>query len=79
LTGAFEFATGASLTGDFVSIQPNTIGYSINTLVKTGDLLLFKINYNNNISSITGNLTCQVYTGNSTGSVINNTVYGANV
>jgi len=78
-TGAFDFATGASLTGNFVSIQPNSTGYSINTLVKTGDLLLFRINYNNNISSITGNLTCQVYTGDSTGSVINNTVYGASV
>ena len=78
-TGTFDFATGASLTGDFVSIQPNSTGYSINTLVKTGDLLLFRINYNNNISSITGNLRCQVYTGNSTGSVINNTVYGASV
>lgn len=78
-TGAFDFATGASLTGSFIPIQPNSTGYSINTLVKSGDLLLFRINYNNNISSITGNLRCQVYTGNSTGSVINNTVYGASV
>lgn len=78
-TGAFDFATGASLTGSFIPIQPNSTGYSINTLVKSGDLLLFRINYNNNIDSITGNLRCQVYTGNSTGSVINNTVYGASV
>jgi hypothetical protein len=78
-TGSFDLFTGNNLTGDFMKINPTSSGYYINRFTPTGENILIKINFNQNIDQISGNLRAQVYTGLLTGRVINNTIYGTRI
>jgi alpha-tubulin suppressor-like RCC1 family protein len=75
-TGSFDVFTGYNITGDFVKINPTSSGYYINRFTPTGENILIKINFNQNIDQISGNLRAQIYTGSLTGRVINNIIYG---